>query len=1139
MTLRHVMQECEGTPERSKLVDSIVGALRAAEAAVPLTKADVPYNAPYRKVVHEARTALEAADAAALPDAAWAAVEQVLAGCVPDFGRQMDKKERKLMVTAVIAAVRQAQAATLELMESWKKAQAGALERRRGREEGRERLRTLLLAWRELADGRMARSAAGEGRGQGAWVTTTYAGQTGARQHGQPGGFWLSGQQTPAHERHPAALEDWDEKHHRNKVIGDVVLGPDPMAAPEIVSMADKRGLRQAHVGPRSAIPAGTAARWFITWLRLTGGPERARRRRDKLAWAGRPPGWGGQWKGRAGTSTWQECVPERCGKRRLMEIKEVRQSIEGHERPWSRAHTDEEQHSSPARRTFAANNALTHERGQRLKRAAVEGSGKRERGEGHAARQMKSPRRRAEPAALARSHDLHIQAVEQRMIHTERTRNRAEEAQFSIEAQVERELEEVDAEEEQFYIEAQAEREMEEDAGEEQFCVEAQVAREMEMTAAGESGPTGVIGATDLGATDLGATDLGATVIGATEATAGRQAGEDAEQTGRASEVQAAMGRGDWEGDSREAEQSVVAEGRGEREKRAPLRAAAGAVRRSGRARLGATDLGATDLGATDLGATDLGATDLGATAIGARQQGRLGVAAATSEAARANRQARQTRREATRALAAERITRMAEQHSIAIEQSMKVVQVEKLQEVWRWKLVPQGQREQLVLFNHGERDTSAWELRAAVLESEYGRGLVYASAATRGQAIGYYDGAEVSEQEYCELNEDTGLRHTLSTGRRWVNGIHGATGMQYANTSRGADEANNAHFVSGSSVVRVSAAKVACGQPVLIPYGWTAAAWAEIESRVVGLCAFEERAGGQGLGQHGGTYILELVSTMERGGIATHMLRTAREGWGRDRGRLELQCHQDNGRARRFYEGLRMSVCRWWEGGELRAAGGGSLLEPEHDHFMMQVGAEELDNELRRRAAARGAAPEGVEFRVVTGVAGLEEAGLLRGVRAMVARIYGGQGWRRAQGRAESLYMRHAQHAVHFVVATRIDGAREWTSHGDEREEGGSSSEEEDGVRILRAQAAARAARAAAAARTEDSNGAKRSRDQADEACDVGVEEPEGRAGKVMRRLGERIWEAVGFIRGVLGKRPREGEDGETEKRRRTGDG
>ena len=53
------------------------------------------------------------------------------------------------------------------------------------------------------------------------------------------------------------------------------------------------------------------------------------------------------------------------------------------------------------------------------------------------------------------------------------------------------------------------------------------------------------------------------------------------------------------------------------------------------------------------------------------------------------------------------------------------------------------------------------------------------------------------------------------------------------------------------------------------------------------------------------------------------------------------------------------------------------------------------------------------------------------------------------------------------------------------------------------------------------------------------MGVKEPEERAGKVMRRQGERIRGAVGFIRGVLGKRPREGEDGEAEKRRRTGDG
>ena len=37
------------------------------------------------------------------------------------------------------------------------------------------------------------------------------------------------------------------------------------------------------------------------------------------------------------------------------------------------------------------------------------------------------------------------------------------------------------------------------------------------------------------------------------------------------------------------------------------------------------------------------------------------------------------------------------------------------------------------------------------------------------------------------------------------------------------------------------------------------------------MGLCAFEERAGGQGLGQHGGTYILELVSiNITTGGLA-----------------------------------------------------------------------------------------------------------------------------------------------------------------------------------------------------------------------------------------------------------------------------
>ena len=84
----------------------------------------------------------------------------------------------------------------------------------------------------------------------------------------------------------------------------------------------------------------------------------------------------------------------------------------------------------------------------------------------------------------------------------------------------------------------------------------------------------------------------------------------------------------------------------------------------------------------------------------------------------------------------------------------------------------------------------------------------------------------------------------------------------MQYANTSRGGVEDNSASF-SGTSVLRVSVAGgVVRGQPVLLLYKWTAATWEEIDSKVVGVCAYEERGQDQGLGEDGGTYIVELVS-------------------------------------------------------------------------------------------------------------------------------------------------------------------------------------------------------------------------------------------------------------------------------------
>ncbi len=131
------------------------------------------------------------------------------------------------------------------------------------------------------------------------------------------------------------------------------------------------------------------------------------------------------------------------------------------------------------------------------------------------------------------------------------------------------------------------------------------------------------------------------------------------------------------------------------------------------------------------------------------------------------------------------------------------------RIRERWRWSFKPAGAREQLVLFNHGERGGQAvQEVRAAILESEYGRGLYYASEASHGRELGYYDGEGVTLQEYNSLDGYTGLRHTLEVGGRMINGIHGVTGMQYANTSRDGAEANNAKFQQGTAVVRVNMA-------------------------------------------------------------------------------------------------------------------------------------------------------------------------------------------------------------------------------------------------------------------------------------------------------------------------------------------
>ena len=145
--------------------------------------------------------------------------------------------------------------------------------------------------------------------------------------------------------------------------------------------------------------------------------------------------------------------------------------------------------------------------------------------------------------------------------------------------------------------------------------------------------------------------------------------------------------------------------------------------------------------------------------------------------------------------------------------------------------------------------------------------------------------------------------------------------------------------------------------------------------------------------MGEEGGIYIVELASAVRRGGLATQMLREARKGWARGKGRVELQVHDSNVRARRYYERLGMHRC---VGGGIGERDGGqrerrgehrSLYAPRPGYGMMRVEAEELERALEEREAKR-APVLGVEFVRAQGVQGLKEAGVLQGVRAMSAR-------------------------------------------------------------------------------------------------------------------------------------------------------
>ena len=267
------------------------------------------------------------------------------------------------------------------------------------------------------------------------------------------------------------------------------------------------------------------------------------------------------------------------------------------------------------------------------------------------------------------------------------------------------------------------------------------------------------------------------------------------------------------------------------------------------------------------------------------------------------------------------------------------------------------------------------------------------------------------------------------------YINGISSNTGMQYANSGRNG-RTNNAEYHKQTATLQAKMV-IRPGQEILLAYGWSPAAWAEIDSKVVGICAWEERGPNCGLGAAGGQYIEEIITARPGEGIGAEMLREMRRDWQSRRGGItgdiiELAAHAGNG-AKDWYRRLGMEECRRWvqvqgrwelQGNGLYVPEGPPSAEGNRGGAIMRTSGKGMEDELRRRREGRGDTVKGTRCQLITGgLDELRERGLLAGARAMANRIYAGQSWwlEGSRSRIECLYRKQNRVCpTRFIIVT-----------------------------------------------------------------------------------------------------------------------